>query len=260
LYFHPLPSPVRLLDTRLGQIACVEPGAPLTGNADSTQQAISPCTGIPAAARAIVGNATTVGPQGNGFLTLFPADAARPLAASSNFGANQTINGPFTVGLSPKGEFDIYSSVTTNLVVDVLGYYSPEVKDGNGTGLLFTPLAKPVRLLETRAGFTGCFAPGAPIIGNTERTQPARGTCNGETIPASALAVVGNATVVNSNGGFLTLWPSNADRPTVATSNFAVGQGVNRHFIVGLGPDGAFKIYSQFTTELVIDLSGYFAP
>ena len=180
--------------------------------------------------------------------------------ASSNFGASQVVNGPFTLGLSAKGEFDIFSSATTDLVVDVLGYYSTEVKDINETGLLFTPLTKPVRLLETRAGFTGCFAPGAPINGNTERTQQARGTCNGETIPASAQAVVGNATVVNSNGGFLTLWLSNADRPTVATSNFNPGQVVNRHFIVGLGLDGAFKIYSQFTTDLVIDLSGYFAP
>ncbi|MGH9799266.1 MAG: hypothetical protein ACRD82_02800 [Blastocatellia bacterium] len=37
--------------------------------------------------------------------------------------------------------------------------------------------------------------------------------------------------------------------------------GVNRHFIVGLGNvDGAFKMYSLATTDLVIDLSGYFAP
>jgi len=262
LFFHPLPKPIRLLETRQGFTGCFAPGKPIPAGADTPQPARVICDGvtIPFEALAIVGNATTVGPQGAGFLTLFPADADRPLVASSNFGANQVVNGPFTVGLSPKGEFDIFSSATTDLVVDVLGYYSTEAKDINGTGLLFTPLAKPVRLLETRAGFTGCFSPGTPITGNTEFTQQARGLCNGETVPASAQAVVGNATVVNSNGGFLTLWPSNADRPTVATSNFNAGQIVNRHFIVGLGPDGAFKIYSQFTTDLVIDLSGYFAP
>lgn len=262
LFFHPLPKPIRLLETRAGFTGCFTPGTPIPGGTDTPQQTRVLCDGvtIPFEALAIVGNATTVGPTGLGFLTLYPADASRPLAASSNYGANQVVNGPFTVGLSAKGEFNIFSSVTTNLVVDVLGYYSPQAKDVNGTGLLFTPLNKPVRLLETRAGFTGCFAPGAPITGNTESTQPARGLCNGETVPATALAVVGNATVVNSNGGFLTLWPSNATRPTVATSNFNPGQVVNRHFIVGLGPDGAFKIYAQFTTDLVIDLSGYFAP
>jgi hypothetical protein len=263
LYFHPLPSPVRLLETRAGQTGCLTPGAPLTGNLDATQQAISPCTGIPAAARAIVGNATTVGPQGPGFLTLFPADAARPLVASSNYNTGQVVNGPFTVGLAANGQFKIYTFATTDLVVDVLGYYSTEANDANGAGLLFTPLAHPVRLLETRPGQpVGCFKPVAPLNGQQEYTQPARGTCDGITIPATALGVVGNATIVGPNGsGFLTLWPSATARPLVATANYNTGDVGNRHFIVGLGQaEGDFKMYSFATSHLVIDLSGYFAP
>jgi hypothetical protein len=263
LYFHPLPAPVRLLETRAGFNGCVTPGAPLAGNADSTQQAISACTGIPAATRAIVGNATTVGPQGGGFLTIFPADAVRPLVASSNFNTGQVVNGPFTVGLATNGQFKIYTTATTDLVVDVLGYYSPEANDANGVGLLFNPLPKPVRLLETRPGLpVGCFKPGVPLAGGSETLQTARGVCDGVTIPANALGVVGNATVVFPIGqGFLTLWPSTAARPLVATSNYNAGDVGNRHFIVGLGQaDGAFKIYTHATTDLVIDLSGYFAP
>jgi subtilisin-like proprotein convertase family protein len=264
LYFHPLPAPVRLLETRPGlPVGCVKPGVPLTGNAESTQQAISACTGIPAAARAIVGNATTVGPQGGGFLTIFPADAVRPLVAASNFNTGQVVNGPFSVGLAANGQFKIYTTSTTDLVVDVLGYYSSEANDANGAGLLFTPLARPVRLLETRPGLpVGCFKPGVPLTGGSETPQTARGTCDGVTIPANALGVVGNATVVFPSGaGFLTLWPSSAARPLVATSNYNAGDVGNRHFIVGLGNvDGAFKIYTHATSHLVIDLSGYFAP
>ena len=264
LFFHSLPAPVRLLETRVGQpVGCVLPGTPLVGNAESTQQAISACTGIPATARAIVGNATTVGPQGGGFLTIFPADAARPLVASSNFNTGQVVNGPFAVGLAANGQFKIFTTSTTDLVVDVLGYYSTEVNDANGAGLLLTPLAHPVRLLETRPGLpVGCFKPGVPLTGGTETTQIARGNCDGITIPANALGVVGNATVVTPVGaGFLTLWPSMAVRPLVATSNYNPGDVGNRHFIVGLGQvDGAFKIYTHATSHLVIDLSGYFAP
>jgi hypothetical protein len=127
--------------------------------------------------------------------------------------------------------------------------------------LLFYPLPKPVRLLETRAGFTGCFTPGAPLLAGSTRTQSARGTCDGATVATNALGIVGNATVVNSNGGYLTFWPSSAAQPLVATSNFTTGQVFNRHFTVGLGNiDGAFNIFTQFQTDLVIDVSGYFAP
>lgn len=204
-------------------------------------------------------------PQSGGYLTLFPADAARPLVASSNYQAGQIVNGPFTVGLSAVGQFKLFTTATTDLVVDVLGYYSTEATDTNGAGLLFTPLARPIRLLETRANppnLTGCFKPNAPLNGGQLYTQTARGLCDGLTIPAAALAVVGNSTVVSTvSGGYLTLWPSSAAQPTVAISNYNTNDVLNRHFIVGLGnADGAFNMFSLATTELVIDLSGYFAP
>lgn len=264
LYFHPLPKPIRLLETRVGQTGCFAPGTPIQGGVDTAQQARITCDNvtIPTAARAIVGNATVVNP-GGGYLTLFPADAARPLVANSNYSAGQIMNAPFTVGLSPTGEFKIFATSTTDLVIDVLGYYSAEVTDANGAGLLFNPLPHPVRLLETRnnPNFPGCFKPNQPIQGGVEQTQPARGICDGVTITSNALAIVGNATVVNANGGYLTFWPSDAARPLVATSNFVTGRIFNRHFTVGLGNvDGAFKIFSPLTTDLVIDVAGYFAP
>ena len=261
LYFHPLPKPVRLMDSRVGATACFTPGSLLTAGSTMTQLGTTICDGvlIPAGALALVGNATTVGSQANGFLTLFPADASRPLVASSNFQTGINMNAPFTVGLSPSGEFNIYTAATTNLVVDVLGYYSTQLNDTNGQGLLFNPLPTPVRLLDTRAGQTGCFTPGAQMIGGTAYLQPATGTCTG--IPAAAKAVVGNATTVNvSANGFLTFWPSDASQPNVAASNYRSGTVFNRHFTVGLGADGAFKRFASSTTDLVIDLSGYFAP
>jgi len=261
LYFHPMPKPVRLLETRAGEIGCFGSGSPLPGNVETTQLARGFCEGltIPAAAQAIVGNATTVNP-GGGYLTLFPANAPRPLVANSNYLPQQVMNAPFTVGLSPTGEFKIYPLTQTDLVIDVLGYYSAEAADVNGAGLLFTPLATPVRLLETRSGQNGCYTPGAPI--SNIRTQPARGACGGATIAATALGIVGNATVVSpANSGYLTLWPSNAAQPLAAASNFTPGQTFNRHFIVGLGAaDGAFNIFPSTPTHLVIDVSGYFAP
>ncbi|MEK7829716.1 MAG: hypothetical protein AAB401_01445, partial [Acidobacteriota bacterium] len=212
---------------------------------------------IPSTAMALVGNATTVDPVAGGYLTLFPANASRPLIASGNYDSGEVLNSQFVVGLSPSGQFKLFTTATTDMVIDVLGYYSTEPMDVNGLGLLFSPLT-PTRLLETRPSLFGCFTPGAALVGGVEVSQPARGTC---TIPATAQAVVGNATVVQPLAdGFLTYWPSNVTRPLIATSNYLAGQIFNRHFTVALGTDGAFKMYTSSGTDLVIDVSGYFAP
>ncbi len=261
LYFHPLPKPVRLLDTRPGASACFTPGTPLQGNTDTSQIGTTTCDGvlIPAGAQALTGNATTVSPQANGFLTLYPSNAQRPLIASANFQPGVNLNSPFMVGLSPSGQFNIYVASTTDLVVDVTGYYSTQLNDSNGQGLLFNALAGPLRLLDTRAGMTGCFTPGTAMIGATAYTQPATGACSN--VPATAQAIVGNATTVNSvANGYLTFWPSDASQPFIATSNYRTGVTFNRHFTVGLGNDGAFKRYAASTTDLAVDLVGYFAP
>ncbi len=264
LYFHPLPRPIRLLETRTGQpVGCFMPGTPLAANTDTTQQGTTTCDGvtIPAAAKALVGNATTVFPAANGFITLYPADAAsRPLAASGNYKSGSILNSPFTVGLSPSGQFKIYTVAATDLVIDVLGYYSGDAEDVNGIGLLFSPVA-PARLLDTRPGATGaCFLPGAALTGGVESLQAARGVC---TIANTARAIIGNATtVMPTANGFLTFWPSDAaTRPLAATSNFQSGRNFNRYFTAGLGLlNGDFKMYASATTNLVIDVSGYFAP
>ncbi len=264
LYFHPLTTPIRMLDTRAGQAGCDTPGAPIAAGVERLQQGRVFCNGItiPSSASALVGNATAVTPSGQGFLTLYPGNAVtRPLAASSNYASGQTMNGAFTVGLGADGTFKIYSSATTDLVIDVLGYYSPDAVDLNGTGLLFNPLPRPVRLLETRMGQPGCYTPGAQLLAGSTRLQAAQGTCDGMTVAATAQAIVGNATAVfPASNGFLTFWPSNATQPGTANSNYRSGTVFNRHITVGLGADGAFKLFTSATTDLVIDVSGYFAP
>ncbi len=261
LYYHPLPAPVRLLDTRPGFQACNSPGTPLTGGTDTLQLARDACTGVPSSALAVVGNATVVNSiSGGGFVTLYPSNAARPNASNLNFTANHIVPNAFTVGLGSDGGFKIFTSASTHFIVDITGYYSTEAVDANGAGLLYNPLPAPVRLLDTRPGFQACNAPGAPLVGGTDTLQLARIACTG--VPASALAVVGNATVVNfiSNGGFVTLYPSNAARPNASNLNFTANHIVPNAFTVGLGSDGGFKIFTSASTHFIVDITGYFGP
>ena len=261
LYFHPLPKPIRLLETRTGFTGCQTPGTPLQTGTTRLQTGVLTCDGviIPTGAQALVGNATTTNSTGNGYLTLYPGDATQPFASSSNFAAGINRNAPFTVGLSLNGEFNIYTARTTDLVIDVMGYYSTQETDVNGQGLLFNSLGSPLRLLDTRAGQSACYQPGAPMTGGTVYTQDTQIPCTNLT--SAARALVGNVSALNATAnGFVTFWPSNTVQPTVATSNYQTGRVFNRHFTVGLGTDAAFKRFTASTTDVIIDISGFFAP
>jgi hypothetical protein len=185
------------------------------------------------------------------------------VVSNLNYVAGQIVPNAFTVGLSAAGAFNIYSYTSTHFIVDLTGYYSASAApDANGVaGLLFYPLSAPARLLDTRAGFTACYAPGAPLAAGSVRTQAARGACAGSTVPVTALAVLGNATVVTPVGdGHIILYPSGAAQPVVSNLNYVAGQIIPNAFNVTVGGDGAFQIYTPTQTHFIIDLSGYFAP
>ncbi len=267
LYFHPLAFPVRMLDTRPDPFtSCVPSSDPLVGGGTLTLSMVSPCNGltIPASAKAILGNATVVNFQsGGGFITLFPSDATLPNASNLNFTANHIVPNSFVVGLSASGAFNIVTSAATNFIVDITGYFSDQAVDVNGQGLLFTPLSAPARWLDTRPDpFVSCIPASTPLGAGSISTLQAQMVCEGQTVPANAKSVLGNATVVNfqSGGGFITLFPSDATLPNASNLNFTASHIVPNSFVVGLSPDGAFKIFTSAATNFIVDLSGYFSP
>jgi hypothetical protein len=262
LQYYPLPFPVRLLDTRPGETACYAPGTPLGNDAVRLQPAVGSCLGatIPTTAKAVVGNATVVNFISTGFhwITLYPSDAAQPNASNLNFSDNQIVPNNFTVGLGPDGAFKIYSHASTHFIVDITGYYAPP---GTG-GLYYHPLPAPVRLFESRPGESGCDAPGVPLGNDATRAVTAHGTCSGATIPSSAKAIVGNATVVNfisSGSNWITLYPFGQPQPNASNLNFTQNQIVPNWFVVGLSGDGKFNIYSRASTHFIVDVAGYFS-
>ncbi len=266
LYFHPLPSPVRLLDTRPDPFtSCVPSSTPLTGGGTLTLPVAGNCNGsiIPTSAKSVVGNATVVNFQsGGGFVTLFPEGTA-PNASNLNFTADHIVPNSFVVGLSASGSFNIFTSASTNFIVDIAGYFSDQEVDVNGQGLLFYPLSAPARWLDTRPDpFVSCIPASTPLAAGSIFTLQAQMSCEGQTVPAGAKSVLGNATVINfiSGGGFITLFPSNAGQPNASNLNFTSNHIVPNSFVVGLGGDGKFKIFTSAATHFIVDLSGYFAP
>ncbi len=268
LYYHPLPKPIRLFDTRApipGFAACEYLNQPLVGGGELLKSAHTTCDGItiPSNALAIVGNATVVNPSAGGFVTLFPNGQMRPPVSNLNFVAGQTVPNAFTVGLDGSGQFRTFSTSATNFIVDITGYYSQSQMDANGEGLLYSPLPKPIRLYDTRApipGFPACEYLNQAISADSELAKSAHTTCDGITIPTTAKAIVGNATVVSPSGnGFITLFPDGQMRPPVSNLNYVTGQTVPNAFAVGLSLTGGFRAYSFAGTHFIVDVTGYFA-
>jgi hypothetical protein len=268
LYYHPLLTPIRILDTRLSEPAAYTPATPINGGSFRTQVSRLSYNGvtIPSTAKVVVGNATVVNTMGgaDGYITLYPSNSSLPVVSNLNFSSGMVIPNTFTVGLGGDGAFNIYASTTTHFIVDVFGYYSEQAIDENGQGLLYQSLAKPMRILDTRVGEPACNSPKSPLMGGSIYTQPTRIPCGEQGFPATARAIVGNATVVNNTVGagygYATIYPSNAALPVASNLNYSPGMVVPNAFTVGLGSDGAFNLFATSNINFIVDISGYFAP
>ena len=127
---------------------------------------------------------------------------------------------------------------------------------GGLSGLRFVPVT-PCRVADTRNA-TSTFG-GPSIIGNAPRDFPiSQGTCN---IPSTALAYSLNLTVVPQGSlGYLTVWPAGLNQPVVSTLNSYDGRIKANASIMPAGADGAISVYATDTTDLIIDINGYFEP
>jgi hypothetical protein len=82
-------------------------------------------------------------------------------------------------------------------------------------------------------------------------------SCN---VPTGALAYSLNATVVpNGPLGYITLWPTGQPQPFVSTLNDVNGVTLANAAIVETGNDGSISVFATNTTDLILDVNGYFA-
>ena len=100
---------------------------------------------------------------------------------------------------------------------------------------------------------------GPAIAGGTSRSFPIPSSACG--VPATAAAYSFNATVVPSGSlGYLTAWPTGSAQPFVSTLNSLDGTILANAAIVPAGTGGAVSFFASDTTQLIVDIDGYFAP
>ena len=118
----------------------------------------------------------------------------------------------------------------------------------------------PCRIVDTRNS-NGPLG-GPAIAGGTSRDFVIPNSACG--IPSTAAGYSLNVAVVpRGTLGFLTLWPSGQSQPLVATLNSIDGRVKSNAAIVPAGSpgsNGAVSVFATNTTDVVLDINGYFVP
>ncbi|MDX1984128.1 MAG: hypothetical protein SFV51_27885 [Bryobacteraceae bacterium] len=256
LVFYPL-TPCRVIDSRLIHNPLGPP--PFAGGQSRTVNMAASGCGIPTTARAFSLNFTIVAPPGGvlGYLTAFPTGITRPIVSTLNALNGGVVANAAIVPAGTNSSIDVYVTDTVDVIIDINGYFAPPAPNG----LSFYMLNN-CRVADTRPGqgTTGTLGPPTLSGGQSRTLNIPSGNC-GVPLAASAAYVL-NATVVPHEPlGYLTLWPTGlAAQPFVSTLNSFGGLVVSNMAIVPAGTGGAINAFVTNPTELVLDISGYFAP
>jgi uncharacterized repeat protein (TIGR03803 family) len=245
LAFYTLP-PCRVVDTRNGQ----DQGMLQAGvERDYT---IPPNCGVPSDAAAYSFNVTVLPAAGGlDYLTVWPKGETQPVVSTLNDNTGTVVaNAAIVAAGSEKATAFYAHNNATNLLIDVDGYFAAP---GAG-GLSLYPVT-PCRVLDTRQ-----VGNGQPFMGDWNPPNGVDVLTSQCATPSTAKGFVFNATVVPSGAmPYLTLWPHGEDQPTVSTLNAYDGFITSNMAIVPTN-DGSIDAYAAGLTQLILDISGYFAP
>jgi lipoprotein-anchoring transpeptidase ErfK/SrfK len=235
-----MPTSQRLIDTRQGS------PVPADGTISVSVTGADPLP-APGSVTAVVLNVTVTPPSGPGFWTVWPHTSPRPEASNLNVDELQFLSGNVTpnlvtVPVGSDGVVDVYGSGGGNVIVDLLGYYTPAA---TATAGRFEPLPAPSRVLDTRG--VARFAPGET---------------RAFTVPgaAGASAVAVNLTSVTDQPGFWQVYAQGTPAPATSNLNSPAGRSaaIANQAIVTVDANGAISIYSQSGGDLLIDLVGIY--
>ncbi len=247
-------TPARICDTRSSSLPVNQcTGKTMKPNSTMTVQ-VAGLGGVPANAKAVAVNVTVTDTTAASYLTVFPG-GARPTASNLNWASGRTVPNLVVVELNSSGGLTLYNHAgTTDVVLDVLGYYTA----AGGSGTQFNALAEPVRICDSRSGSQPSNqCTGKTMAQNSTMVVQVTGLAG---VPADAQAVVLNVTATNpSASSYLTVYPGGT-RPLASNLNWTSGQTVPNLVVGRLSSSGQVTLYNYTgSTDVVVDVMGWYS-
>ncbi len=259
-WYSPLAAPVRLMDTRLGQIGALEPvdvTTPFSGG-EVRRYTVSSVAGL-AGATSVALNVATLNQAATGYLSIFPCTSTGdtpPTTAAINYGAGMVVANSALVGLAAGG-FCVLSSQTADVLIDAFGAF---VGTAN-----YAPLATPARLVDTRPAQPGLATPvdeTAPFSAGEIRRYVVPAAGGIPSVGSISSLAVNLAAVGPAAGGYLKAWPcTSTATPSPATSvlNFRSGLNTANAGVLSIASDGGFCVQASQATHVIVDVPGTYA-
>ena len=289
-----LPSAVSATSIAGAGWSCTQPAGPCTRSdalgAGSSYPVITLTVNIASNAAGSVVNTVTVS-GGGGANTSTAIDTAIVASGLAAPVLTSPFNGAAGVSLAPAltwnsasgaTSYDIYfgtlsppplATNTTSLSyspgtlsANATYYWKVVARDGAGglansaiwsftTGPLTFVSLTPCRIADTRNA-NGPFGGPALVAQLSRDFVIPNGACN---VPANAAAYSLNIAVVPRGAlGYLTVYPAGQPAPLVATLNSIDGRIKSNAAIVPAGANGAISVFATDTTDVILDINGYF--
>jgi hypothetical protein len=233
-------APARVMDTRDGTGGHHGPLSPY----QAVTLQVTGVAGVPAAAQvdSVLMNVTVTDPTSYGFLSVYPAGGAAPNASNLNFVPGQTVPNMVSVKLSAAGQVSFLSNVATQVVADVVGYYSTAA---GPAGARLVPQA-PTRIYDSRDD-----EPYTSLI-------PTDFACGFDHTSVEGLVL--NVTAVDADEpGFVRFWTPGTPMPATSNLNVSTPDAVPNMVVVKPDANGCIAVNTNIDlVDLVFDVSGKF--
>lgn len=229
-------SPFRFADSRMGRTIGRLPAG------KQIRIAVAGKQGIPSDATAISANFTIAGPDGPGYFSAYDCAGSEPNVSTSNYQQWEDVPNQAIIPLN-NGDMCLYSVHGAHLIIDVNGYMSP------GAELEFVPV-DPRRMYDSRGQ--------QPLAPNEVRRIRVAG--GSSPAPEGAAAVALNITAPSPReNGWIRAFPCDTNEPESSSLNPRFVTDRANSAIVPISPSGDICVRSSTTTDVIIDITGWFS-